>query len=190
MNATLTKTQLRNTVISMIATIALGIFLAAKPDILAKICVVAGIVVAVAGVFLIAAYFLGKRENGSQMVYGILLLLGGVLLSIIPSALDFLVPMLFGFWVLFSGITGAYRNIRLRQVHHFWWIGLLICLAIAGLGIFLMTRTFHFVETTTKLIGIALIIHGVLRLVPAIMARHYYADPPQGDVIDVTTVEK
>ena len=118
MNATLTKTQLRNTVISMIATIALGIFLAAKPDILAKICVVAGIVVAVVGVFLIAAYFLGKRENGSQMVYGILLLLGGVLLSIIPSALDFLVPLLFGIWVAWE------QDSVIFQVVSYAWAGL------------------------------------------------------------------
>ena len=173
MNQSLTKNSFRNTIISMLCTIAIGIIFIAKPDILAKVCVVAGILIAIGGAVMIAAYFLGNRENGSQMVYGCLMVGGGILLSIIPSLLNFLVPLLFGVWVLLSGASGVYRNFSLRRVHRTWWIGLLLCAAVACLGVFLITRSFRVVETTTMLIGIALVVHGVLRLAAVIMARHY-----------------
>ena len=42
-------------------------------------------------------------------------------------------------------------------------------------------------DSTIRLIGIALIVFGVLRIVSVFMARHYFGDEPAaGDVIDIT----
>ena len=187
MNTQLTKSHFRYTVIAAVLTLVLGIVFTAKPDILTHVCIIAGAVMALIGAFLTIGYFLSGRVNGYQMVYGGIFLAGGIFLCIVPTLLNFLVPVLFGVWICGTALSGIARNLALRRAHKLWWVGLLLCAAAAALGVFVMTRDVDVMAHTTRIIGIVLIVHAVLRLVSSIMARHYYSDPvPPESVIDTT----
>ena len=181
-----TKNQFLASCLSYAVTLALGILFTAKPDILVTICLYAGIALLVIAAGLVIAYFVKKREIAVLMVYGIMAAIAGVLLIILPGLLKFLIPIFFGAWILLSSASGMYRNFTFRSDHHFWWIGLILSTLGAGLGIYIITRPMTVMDSTIRLIGIALIVFAVLRLVSLFMARHYFTAPSTGDVIDVT----
>ena len=190
MNTQLTKQKLRFTLIASVLTLVLGIVFTAKPDILTHVYIIAGAVMAVIGAVLTIGYFLSGRVDGSQMVYGGIFLAGGIFLCIVPSLLNFLVPVLFGVWIAGGGLSGMLRNFSLRGQHKLWWVGLLLCGAAVALGVFVMTRDVDVMAHTTRIIGIVLIVHAVLRLTATVMARHYYSDPvSEENVIDTNITQ-
>ncbi len=181
----LSKQHLLYTTISAVITVAFGILLAAKPWILEKICTWAGGVFCLAGVVLCILYFVRKQQNSAHLTYGLISLVIGILLCIVPSVLKFLVPVLFGLWILISAGSGILRNIANRRVHSLWWVGLLLSIIGAAIGVYTITRPVYALQTTIKIIGIALILQGVLRLVSAFMGRKVYISETE-DVIETT----
>ena len=172
--------------ISGVLTLAIGITLTAVPGILFTVCKAAGSLLCLAGLVLIVQYFIPKFQNSRLMAYGLMASGFGVLLILLPSLLHFLVPILFGLWVLFHSLIGILRNFGLRGEHRFWWLGAALNAVGMALGVYIITRPMAAMEATVRVIGIALIVFAVLRLVSVLMARHYFADEPTGDVIDVT----
>lgn len=181
-----TKNQFAASLLTAIGTLALGILFTAKPNILSTICLYAGIIACIAAAGLVIAYFVKKRENSGLMVYGIIAAVVGILLIILPGLLKFLIPIFFGAWILVNSASGMYRNFSFRHDHHFWWIGFILCTIGAVIGAYVITRPMEIMDTTVRLIGIALIIFAVLRIVSVFMARHYFTPPTTGNVIDVT----
>ena len=133
-------------------------------------------------------YINGLSASGflQSFLRSVFISVAGVLLIILPGLLKFLIPIFFGAWILLSSVSGMYRNFTFRSDHHFWWIGLILSTLGAGLGIYIITRPMTVMDSTIRLIGIALIVFAVLRLVSLFMARHYFTAPSTGDVIDVT----
>jgi uncharacterized membrane protein HdeD (DUF308 family) len=172
--------------ISAALTLAIGITLTAAPSILVTVCRAAGGLLCAAGLVLIVLYFIKQRSNPPFLYYGLMAAGVGTLLVLLPGLLNFLIPVLFGLWVLINSLIGILRNIGFRGEHRFWWLGAAFNTVGAALGVYIITRPMAVMETTVRLIGIALIAFAVLRAVSVIMARHYFADRPTGDVIDVT----
>lgn len=181
-----TRNQFWATLLSAIATLALGILFTANPIILTDICRYAGIALCVIAAVLAILYFVRKREISILLIYGIIALVAGILLIILPGVLAFLIPVFFGAWLLISSVSGMVRNFSFRHEHKYWWVGLILCTLGAALGAYVITRPMQTMETTVRIIGIGMIIVAVLRVISAFMARHYYAAPTNGDVIDVT----
>lgn len=181
-----TKSQFYATLLSGLATLVIGIVFTAKPNILSTVCLWAGIALCAAGAVGVLLYFIKKRTITAFLGYGVLALVLGMFLIIVPSLLKFLIPVLFGAWILLSSGSGLYRNFSLRREHRLWWVGFLLCAVGACLGLYVMTRPVQIIESTVRMIGIVMIVFAVLRVVSCFMARHYYANPPSGEVIDVT----
>lgn len=184
----MTKQHFLYTLIAAAVTVAFGVLLLCVPDILTRICLYTGILFCVVGAALIAFYFIKKRQNPTHLLYGIVSIVLGILLCIIPSLLSFLVPILFGLWILASAGSGIYKNVMNRQAHSLWWVGLILCIIGIGIGVFIITRPVDVMQTTVKLIGIAMAIHGILRGVSAVMGRKAYSEEP-GDVIETSIKE-
>ncbi|MBR2088408.1 MAG: DUF308 domain-containing protein [Oscillospiraceae bacterium] len=184
-NAT-TKQAFYVSCISAVLTLVIGITLTAAPSILVTVCRAAGGLLCAAALVLIALYFIKKRENPPLFYYGLMAAGIGTLLMLLPGLLNFLIPVLFGLWVLINSLIGLLRNFGFRGEHRFWWLGAVFNTIGAALGVYIITRPMAVMETTVRLIGIALIVFAVLRAVSVIMARHYFGDEPTGDVIDVT----
>ncbi|MDE5768136.1 MAG: DUF308 domain-containing protein [Oscillospiraceae bacterium] len=171
-----------------ILTMLVGIVLTAKPDILTSTCKVFGGIMTLLGIILLALYFIPKKRSSEMRSYGITFLIAGILLAIIPSLLKFLIPILFGGWILLSSLSGIYRNFAFRENVPHWWIGFLLCLASTILGIYLLTRPIIVMNQTVRLIGIIFIIHSVLRIISTILGRNGYKSAEQ-DFVDTTIQE-
>lgn len=169
-------------------TLLVGIVLTAKPDILTSTCKVFGGIMTLLGLILLALYFIPKKHSQEMLSYGCTFLIAGILLAIIPSLLKFLIPVLFGGWILVSSLSGMYRNVTFRQSVPHWWIGFLLCIASTGLSIYLLTRPITVMNQTVKIIGIIFIIQSVLRIVSTILGRNGYKSAEQ-DFVDTTIQE-
>ena len=172
-----------------VITCVIGILFTAKPTILNTICLYAGIALCTAGVLFLIVYFVKGRENPRFVGYTAVSAVAGILLMIIPGLLGFLIPIFFGFWLLLNSASGVFRNIALRHEMPFWWVGLLLNALGCAIGVYVITRPSNVMESTVRLIGIAMIIGAVIQLISVLMSRQYYTAPLSGDVID-TTIKK
>ncbi len=181
-----------------IIALTVGIMLTAKPDILELICVMIGSLLAITGVGMLLYFLIKKPRNPVICVYAILFMAGGALLGIVPTLLKFLIPIFFGAWLLTSSAAGMYNNYMLRHVHPFWWLGLLLCTAGAAIGVYVITRPAAIMESTVRLIGIAMIVHSALRLLSLLFGGKYQRqlaaeaaadEEPEDGIIEITIKE-
>lgn len=187
---TLNKQHFLYTIIGAIVTAAFGILLIAVPGILDRICLYTGILFCAAGLLLFILWLIKQRQNPTHLVYAVVSVLLGVLLCIIPSLLNFLIPILFGLWILASGGFGLFKNLMTRSENRFWWLGSLLCAAAVALGVFVITRPADAMQTTITIIGIGMTGVGVLRLISAIIGRKVYLNTPDPSQVIETTIEE
>ena len=172
-----------------ILTLIFGVILTCWPDILIKICIIAGIVLCAAAVVL---FLMHRKSEKPLLYYAGVSLVAGILLCIVPTLLKFLIPVLFGGWILISSCSGMYRNFSFRSVHSKWWAGFILCAVGAIIGIFVLTRPMQMMETTIRLIGISLIVFSALRLVSAFLGREGYRAAEaeaEGQIVETTMKE-
>ena len=175
--------------LAAIVTFVIGILFTANPSILNQICLYAGAALCVAAVLFLIVYFVKGRENPRFVGYTAVSAVAGVLLMIVPGLLGFLIPILFGIWLVLNSASGLFRNFSMRHTMKFWWIGLLLNILGCVIGVYVLTRPTNVMESTVRIIGIALIIGAIIQSISALMGRQYLTAPPTGDVID-TTLDK
>ncbi|MBR0485836.1 MAG: DUF308 domain-containing protein [Oscillospiraceae bacterium] len=167
------KTFWYTNLFSLITLIA-GIILTAKPDFLTSACKALGGLCCTAGGILLLLCLFPKLRFQQNISYGILFLVAGILLEVVPSLLKFLIPVLFGFWILSSSVSGMYRNFSFRQEVSGWRTGFVLCALSALLGIYVMTRPMSVMNDTVRIIGIGFLIHAVIRLISSFLGRKGY----------------
>ncbi len=186
-----TKLNLKNfwyTNLISIITLAVGALLTAKPDIITTVCKFVGRLGILAGIILLILYAIPKTCTPEKRSYGILFLVAGLLLCLIPALLKFLIPVLFGGWILTSSISGMYRNFSFRHHVSNWQIGFILCTLSAILSIYIITRPITAMNETVKIIGIGCMIHAVLRIVSSVLGRNGYKAAEE-EYIDTTLEE-
>lgn len=193
--------NLLNADLLTILTLISGILFTAKPDILELICIIIGMILALAGIGILIYYLAKGRKTHIVCVYSIIFMIAGALFGIVPTLLKFLIPIFFGAWLLTSSAAGIYNNCMMRRINPLWWIGLLLCTAGGAIGVYVITRPVTVMETTIRLIGIAMIVHSALRLVSIIFGHKYQkeaekaaeeaddAPAASGEVIEATIKE-
>jgi len=157
-----------------VITLLAGIVFTAKPDIITSTCRLIGTVCCMAGGILLLLALFPKLRSRQNISYGILFLLAGILLEVIPALLKFLIPVLFGGWILSSSVSGMYRNFIFRHDVQKWWVGFGLCALSALLAVFVMTRPISVMNDTVRIIGIGFIIHSVIRLVSSLLSIEGY----------------
>lgn len=171
-----------------IITLTAGIVFTAKPDIITSTCRLIGIVCCIAGGLFLLLCLFPKLRSGQNIFYGIIFLLIGILLEIVPVLLKFLIPVLFGAWILSSSLSGMYRNFLFRHDVPKWWIGFGLCALSALLAVFVMTRPIEAMNDTVRIIGIGFIIHAVVRLVSSLLGMEGYRTADK-NYVDTTIQE-
>ncbi|MBR1529136.1 MAG: DUF308 domain-containing protein [Oscillospiraceae bacterium] len=171
-----------------ILTLSAGIVFTAKPDIITTICKWIGIICFIAGGLLLLLNLFPKLRSSQNIIYGLVFLLIGILLEVIPIFLKVLIPILFGGWILASSVSGMYRNFVFRRDVPRWWIGFALCTASALLSIFVMTRPIAVMDDTVRIIGIGFILHAVIRLVSSLLGMNGYKAAAE-NVVETTIQE-
>lgn len=174
--------------LTAVLTMIIGIGLIIKPDILELICIAAGSLLLLAGLGF-AIY--GFIRNRSLPFTCIPLAGGGLLLLIVPTLLRFLIPVFFGLWIFLSSASGIHRSYQTRQFNRKWWIGSVLCTIAALVGIFVMSRPVTVMESTVRLVGIALTVFSLLKLISSGFSRRSQTAEMSAtdDVIETTMKE-
>ena len=123
-----------------IVMLILGVgFIIWQDDMMAKLILVTGIMIALAGVILVINFLLDKEKTAFDwtiMVIGVLILAGGVLLAIFAGSVVNISVFLFaGLLAVYGIIDIVTAFIITRQTGGIWWLPLLLGLAALGLGV-------------------------------------------------------
>lgn len=154
--------------------IALGILLLVNESLVTNVFIVFGVVCALVGMIEIVIYA-SRRQYEVQtyhLINGIVWLIGGALLIIIPLAVNTLIPLLIGICVLASGISGIANTFSFRHEGSSIMIPILFATTNCVLGIIILIYVL-FVNRSAgwNVIGILMIISGTLRILNEIFAR-------------------
>ncbi len=170
--------------------IVLGIVLLSKPTVVNGIFLTLGILVAVIGLIETVIYASRRKfqPEARYLVTGIILLIVGALLIILPFTINNLIPIILGICVLGSGISGVVNTLSFRKEDTNILASMLFAVTNCLLGIFILIYVLHNSnEIGWKVIGILMIISGALRLINEVVAR--LAPKHSGSVVETTFTE-
>ena len=103
--------------IGPVLLIAIGILLLVNSDLLNKICIVCGSILALLGFTEIVIYSATVKYEKRPRILGtgVILLVLAAIFILIPITFDLLIPFFIGAFVLLSGIGGFVETVRITQ---------------------------------------------------------------------------
>ena len=172
MNNTLKSYKARIVFVDIVMLI-LGVgFIIWQDDMMAKLVLVTGILVALAGVMLIINFILDKEKTVFDwvvMIVGVLILAAGVLLAVFAGAVIDICVFIFASLLIVYGIIDMFTAIVItRQTGGIWWLPLLLGLAAAGLGAGIIILKLQGTDALAIMTGISFIVAAVGGIVNAI----------------------
>ena len=151
--------------------IALGILLQVNEKLVNGIFTTLGILIAVIGLIEVVVYASRRQcqppQPAKTLTTGIILLILGALLIILPFTINKLIPIILGICVLCNGISGIVNTMEFRKADTNIVASMLFAVTNCLLGI-----------------GILMIISGVLRMINEIVAR--LAPKYSGNVVETS----
>ena len=121
--------------------IALGILLLVNESLVTNVFIAFGVICAIVGMIEVVIYA-SRRQYEVQtyhLINGIVWLIGGALLIIIPLAVNTMIPVLIGICVLASGISGIANTFSFRHEGSGILIPMLFATTNCVLGIIILT---------------------------------------------------
>ena len=177
-------------VVVSVCMLILGIVMLVWPDISAMtVCVILGILCAVAGVYKLVRYFrLGfagvffRFDLGA----GILYILAGLLLLLHPQDAMTILPMAAGIYILFGSVFDIQIAVEMRRFGlHNWAASLVLGILDTILGFYLLFNPFSGAAALMMAIGICLIIGSVQNLYSAFCITKAVRESKKDRIIDV-----
>ena len=156
-----------------IVMLILGIgFIIWQEDMMAKLIMVTGIIVAVAGVMLIINFLLDKDKTTFDwvvMIVGILIVVMGVLLAVFSGSIVNISVFIFAGLLIVYGVIDMLTSLLItRLTGGIWWVPLLLGLAALGLGIGVIILKVQGTDAVAIMTGIAFIVAAVGGIINAI----------------------
>lgn len=158
--------QAKNSFILMaVLNMLLGVILLVWPDkFLLWGCYALGLVVLLYGISRIIAYMANKNAVSYlnvDLIAGIIVTAIGVFLLIRPNIFLSILPIVFGLFIIFSGIVKLQNAFELKRVdYEKWWRIFLVAVISVLLGILIIWNPFTTAALTAQAIGIVLIFDG------------------------------
>ena len=169
--------------------IALGILLQVNEKLVNGIFTTLGILIAVIGLIEVVVYASRRQcqppQPAKTLTTGIILLILGALLIILPFTINKLIPIILGICVLCNGISGIVNTMEFRKADTNIVASMLFAVTHCLLGIFILIYVIFINQNTGwNIIGILMIISGVLRMINEIVAR--LAPKYSGNVVETS----
>lgn len=147
--------------IILLVIFMIGIALIARSDFIIKILSwgIAGILTLI-GMIKVIGYAVKKdKVEYDSLILGVLMMIGGVLLFVFPDIVDITIRIIFGGWILFTGVNRLLLAFTVMKIDKNGFLTFLITsLIIILVGIFVLINFF-------KLIGVFLVIYSVCEVV-------------------------
>lgn len=154
--------------------IGMGILLLVNENLFNKIFLSFGILIALIGLIEVVIYASRRKfEVQTQyLVTGVVLMIIGAILIIVPFTVNTLIPVLIGICILASGISGAVNTMTFRKENSNILIPMIFAITNCLLGVFILIYVLFVNQNAGwNIIGILMIISGVLRMVNEVLAR-------------------
>lgn len=161
--------------------IVLGLFLFIRPDsTITTISYIIGCLLLIIGALSIIRYFrsdYGINALDFDLVYGVLLVIGGIYLIIKPTMLASIFPVVLGIWIIINSVTKFQYALILKKLDkNDWKYTLLISFLTFAWGIILLINPFQSVLLITQVIGIFIIIYAVLDIIDSFILKRNEED--------------
>ena len=170
--------------------IAIGILLMVNETLIDKLFLGLGILGALIGLVEVVIYA-SRRKYEVQpqyLVNGIILLVVGAALILIPFTINRFIPVLISLCVIASGISGVTNTFTFRKEGATIFVPVLFAVTNIVLGAFLFIYVMWINKSAGySVIGILLIISGVIRIVNEILART--SVPKAAQVVETSYTE-
>lgn len=159
-------------IITSVLMIAVGILCAVLPTDSANVlCYIFGGMLIISGTVIMTRYFmLNMMLGGYLLIVSITMVLGGIFCIVYPQAVQGILTVLFGLFIVIDSINSLSDSIVCAKAKvNSWWILFVLSLITAALGIAVMFSTF---ETVMIFAGVSLILEGVKNIVITITFNH------------------
>lgn len=155
-----------NVVISSILCVILGLVLVFWPGLSIRIvCTAVGVVLIVTGVTRMIDYFAvrdGSMYSQINLIFGIVLVVVGVWISVKPDKVLAIIPIIVGIVIVIHGLQNIKQAMELwRDKYTKWWVACILGVLTVGFGVLLICRPFTAIDTVVMLIGFFLIYDGI-----------------------------
>lgn len=176
-----TKKSFVMSLITSIIFVIIGLFLFIKPDTtIVTISYLFGGALALLGLINVVKYFLndfGVNPFDFNLVYGVLLIIGGLFLILKPNLLASLLPIILGIWIVINGVTKFQYALILKGLDKDdWKYTLLIAILTLAWGIILLVNPLEVVLKATQIIGVFIIIYAVLDIIDSFILKRNQED--------------
>lgn len=154
--------------------IGMGILLLVNEKLFNHIFLAFGILIALIGLIEVVIYASRRKfEIQTQyLVTGIIFMVIGAILIIVPFTVNTLIPVLIGICILASGISGAVNTMTFRKENSNVLIPMIFAVTNCLLGVFILIYVLFVNQNAGwNIIGILMIISGVLRMINEVLAR-------------------
>lgn len=155
-----------NVVISSILCVVLGLVLVFWPGLSIRIvCTAVGVVLIVTGITRMIDYFAvrdGSMYSQINLIFGIVLVVVGVWISVKPDKVLAIIPIIVGIVIVIHGLQNIKQAMELwRDKYTKWWVACILGVLTVGFGVLLIYRPFTAIDTVVMLIGFFLIYDGI-----------------------------
>ena len=163
----------KQSILISILLIIVSIFLIAKPEtVLSTVVTIFGVIFIVEGIISIISYITEEAEVrafSSELILGILLVIGGIIILCNKSLFILMIPIMTGIWIIIRSIMKLQLAINLKPVLADKWGWILVSAIIMFIfGVVVVANPFTAIFTMTRFIGIMLLITEVCDLIESI----------------------
>ena len=152
-----------NSLLTSIVFLVIGVILFTDPDSMVKfISYIFGGLLIIVGVYRCANYYIQDKRmgvvNNNELAFGITAFILGLLFIVLASAIEFLIRIFFGVYLILIGINKVYQTFFTTDRSSKFYALIVVCI------IFLIGGVYTIVESniTLSLIGLFMIIYGVV----------------------------
>lgn len=152
-----------NTALMSVLSLILGLILILWPvSSTMFLCVIAGWVLLLGGIFLLGLHFAGKNNtNSTKLLLGVVGVAFGLWIVLRPSLIVQFLSVLFGGVLLMRGFIGLEDSFVLNRAKNtYWWVYTILAMASILFGLFVIWAPVSIVAITI-VAGVALVFDGV-----------------------------
>lgn len=156
-------------IISAILFLILGILLITNPDGVIKfITYILGAIIVISGIAKLIFYKKNKEaiNNTNNMIIGITLIVIGIITMFLSSAITFVIKLILGGWLIYSGVVKLVLALKLKSVNiATWYVPLIssIVMILCGLYTIIFQNVFGIAS------GIVLVIYSIAEIIQFIV---------------------
>ena len=171
------KSEIKNmfvsSLISSCVMLVMGLILFINPEsTITLISYIFGGVLVIVGANALINYYMRKQQISTfELIYGVLGIVGGLILILNPRAIASLIPLVLGIWITISS---------LGKLKYIWdnamkdrkgTISLIITIIMLILGILLIFKPFDGAKMIAQMVGLFLVIYAILDIVQSFMIK-------------------